>query len=106
MAEFPLLPIPIPVPDQRPRGPRRGPGPLLPTRARQGERLQPVFQRLRNVFDGDRDPQLQEKAARVIWCRWRTGDLGEVLLASAGNMKLAARYEALRTYFDERASEW
>ena len=56
MAEFPLLPIPIPVPDQRPRGPRRGHGPLLPTRARQGERLQPVFQRLRNVFDGDRDP--------------------------------------------------
>ena len=56
MAEFPLLPIPIPVPDRRPRGPRRGRGPRLPTRARQGERLQPAFERLRNVFDADRDP--------------------------------------------------
>ena len=56
MTEFPLLPILEPLPDQRPRGPRRGPGPRLPTRARQGERLQPVFQRLRDVFEANRDP--------------------------------------------------
>ena len=55
MAEFPLLPIPTPVPDQRPAGPRGASDPRLPTRARQGEQLQPVFQRLRDVFDGDRD---------------------------------------------------
>ena len=56
MAEFPLLPISIPLPDQRPRGPRGGSDPRLPTRQRQGERLQPVFQRLRQVFEADRDP--------------------------------------------------
>ena len=56
MAEFPLLPIPTPVPDQRPPGPRVVSDLNLPTRARQGERLQPAFQRLRNVFDGEHDP--------------------------------------------------
>ena len=56
MAEFPLLPIPTPVPDQRPPGPRAVSDLNLPTRARQGERLQPVFQRLRDVFDGQHDP--------------------------------------------------
>ena len=55
MAEFPLLPIPTPVPDQRPAGPRVVSDLSLPTRARQGERLQPVFQRLRDVFDGQHD---------------------------------------------------
>lgn len=56
MAEFPLLPIPAPETDQRPRG-RGGGGKLrLPERARQGERMQPVFQRLRDVLDADRDP--------------------------------------------------
>ena len=43
MAEFPLLPIPTPEPDQRPPGPRRGNNLHLPGRARQGERLEPVF---------------------------------------------------------------
>lgn len=56
MAEFPLLPIPAPEPDQRPPGPRGGSKPLLPSRARQGARLQPVFRRLRSVFDEGRDP--------------------------------------------------
>ena len=55
MAEFPLLPIPTPVPDQRPAGPRVVSDLSLPTRAREGERLQPVFQRLRDVFDGQHD---------------------------------------------------
>lgn len=66
MAEFPLLPIPTPVPDQRPAGPRGANDLRLPTRARQGERLQPVFQRLRDVFDGDRDPvTLREDPAGI-----------------------------------------
>ena len=56
MAEFPLLPIPAPEPDQRPPGPRGGSKPLLPGRARQSERLQPVFRRLRSVFEEGRDP--------------------------------------------------
>ena len=56
MAEFPLLPIPNPERDRRPTGPRGGSSLRLPSRARQGERLQPVFQRLRDVFDADRDP--------------------------------------------------
>lgn len=56
MAEFPLLPIPNPESDRRPRG-RGGGGNLrLPGRARQGERLGPVFQRLGNVFESGRDP--------------------------------------------------
>lgn len=66
MAEFPLLPIPTPVPDQRPAGPRGASDLSLPTRARQGERLQPVFQRLRNVFDGQHDPvTLREDPAGI-----------------------------------------
>lgn len=56
MAEFPLLPVPAPVRDRRPSGPRGGSSPRLPGRARQGERLQPVFQRLRDVFEAGRDP--------------------------------------------------
>ena len=66
MAEFPLLPIPTPVPDRRPPGPRGGSDPHLPTRARQGARLQPVFQRLRDVFDGQHDPvALREDPAGI-----------------------------------------
>ena len=66
MAEFPLLPIPTPVPDQRPPGPRAVSDLNLPTRARQGERLQPVFQRLRDVFDGQHDPvTLREDPAGI-----------------------------------------
>ena len=56
MAEFPLLPIPSPETDLRPPGSRGGSKPLVPGRARQGERLQPVFRRLRSVFDEGRDP--------------------------------------------------
>ena len=56
MAEFPLLPIPTPEPDQRPPGPRGRSNLRLPDRARQGERLEPVFRRLRAVFDEGRDP--------------------------------------------------
>ena len=66
MAEFPLLPIPTPVPDQLPAGPRVVSDLNLPTRARQGERLQPVFQRLRDVFDGQHDPvTLREDPAGI-----------------------------------------
>ena len=56
MAEFPLLPIPIPEPDRRPPGSGGGRRLRLPDRARQGQRLSPVFQRLRAVFDEGRDP--------------------------------------------------
>ena len=66
MAEFPLLPIPNPVRDRRPRGPQGGSSPRLPSRARQGERLQPVFQRLRDVFEAGHDPvTLQEDPAGI-----------------------------------------
>ena len=56
MAEFPLLPIPTPELDRRPPGPRGGSNLHLPDLARQGERLQPVFRRLRSVFEDGRDP--------------------------------------------------
>ena len=56
MAEFPLLPIPTPESDRRPRGRGGGDNLRLPGRARQGERLGPVFERLRNVFEAGRDP--------------------------------------------------
>lgn len=56
MAEFPLLPIPDPETDQRPPGPRGGSNLHLPDRARQGERLQPIFRRLRAAFEEGRDP--------------------------------------------------
>ena len=66
MAEFPLLPIPTPASDRRPSGPRGGSNLRLPSRERQGERLQPVFQRLRDVFDADRDPvTLREDPAGI-----------------------------------------
>ena len=56
MAEFPLLPIPTPEPDRRPPGSGGGGRLQLPDRTRQGHRLEPVFQRLRAVFDEERDP--------------------------------------------------
>ena len=66
MAEFPLLPIPIPDADRRPSGPRGGGDLRLPGRARQGERLGPVFQRLRNVSVDRRDPvTLREDSAGI-----------------------------------------
>ena len=66
MAEFPLLPIPNPDPDRRPSGSGGGSNLRLPDRARQGQRLQPVFQRLRNVFDEGRDPlTLREDPAGI-----------------------------------------
>ena len=56
MAEFPLLPIPNPEPDRRPTGPRGASDLRRPSRARQGQRLEPVFQRLRGVFEAGGDP--------------------------------------------------
>lgn len=56
MTDYPLLPVPAPGRDRRPSGPRGGGRIQTPSRARQRERLGPVFQRLRNVFDHDRNP--------------------------------------------------
>ena len=61
-----MLPIPIPESDRRPRGQGGGDNLRLPGRARQGERLGPVFQRLRNVFeDGVNPVTLQENSAGI-----------------------------------------
>ena len=66
MAEFPLLTIPTPVRDRRPSGPRGGSSLILPSRARQGKRFQPVFQRLRDVFEAGHDPvTLREDPAGI-----------------------------------------
>ncbi len=57
MAEFPLLPLPVPRVGPRPKG--QGypiSGPKHPSPKRQGERFGPVFQRLANVLDSDQDP--------------------------------------------------
>ena len=56
MTDFPLLPMPTPDHDDRPAGPRGGARPIVPTRRRQGERLQPTFQRVQDVFDRGDDP--------------------------------------------------
>jgi hypothetical protein len=51
MAEFPLLPIPTPRRDTRPRGAGGGGNNLdLPSIGRQGRRIGPIFQRLRDSF--------------------------------------------------------
>jgi len=56
MTDYPLLPIPKPGHDKRPKGPRGGNTIHTPSRARQQVRLGPTFQRLRDVFDQNRDP--------------------------------------------------
>ncbi len=56
MTDFPLLPLPTPESDDRPAGPRGGGRPIVPTPRRQGERLQPTFQRVQDVFDRGDDP--------------------------------------------------
>jgi len=56
MADFPLLPIPTPEISERPSVRWGGQKLKLPGRVRQGERLQPIFQRLQSVFDDNRDP--------------------------------------------------
>jgi len=56
MTDYPLLPVPKPGRDQRPKGGGGGSSIQTPSRARQRERLGPTFQRLRDVFDQNRDP--------------------------------------------------
>ena len=56
MAEFPLLPLPAPKSVEPPPGFGGGPRLRLPSRVRQGERLGPVFKRLRDAFGKGRDP--------------------------------------------------
>jgi Subtilase family len=54
MPEFPLLPIPPARADARPRGRGGGNELDLPSTARQGQRIGPVFQRLRDAFQEER----------------------------------------------------
>jgi hypothetical protein len=55
MAEYPLLPIPAPRLDERPRGGGGGGDNLrLPTVERQARRIGPTFQRLRDAFTEER----------------------------------------------------
>ena len=56
MTDFPLLPLSTPEIDARPAGPRGFGKPIVPSRQRQGERLQPTFQRVQDVFDRGDDP--------------------------------------------------
>jgi hypothetical protein len=56
MTEYPLLPVPKPGRDKRPKGGGGGGKIQTPSRAKQSDRLGPTFQRLRDVFDGNRDP--------------------------------------------------
>jgi hypothetical protein len=56
MTDYPLLPVPKPRDDKRPKGSGGGGSIQTPSRARQRERLGPTFQRLRDVFDQNRDP--------------------------------------------------
>lgn len=58
MPEFPLLPLPALEIKDPPRGRPipPSPGPRHPTRARQAERLGPVFERLAATVSEDRDP--------------------------------------------------
>ncbi len=56
MTEYPLLPVPKPGRDKRPKGGGGGGKIQTPSRAKQRDRLGPTFQRLRDVFDGNRDP--------------------------------------------------
>ncbi len=56
MTEYPLLPVPKPGRDKRPKGGGGGGKVQTPSRARQRDRLGPTFQRLRDVFDRNGDP--------------------------------------------------
>lgn len=56
MTDYPLLPVPKPGRDKRPKGGGGGSKLQTPSRARQGERIGPAFQRLRQVFEQNGDP--------------------------------------------------
>lgn len=56
MTDFPLLPIPTPEISERSNGRWGYDKPKLPGRERQVQRFQPIFQRLKSVFDDNRDP--------------------------------------------------
>jgi hypothetical protein len=56
MTDYPLLPVPKPGPDKRPKGHGGGGKIKIPTPGRQNARLGPEFRRLRNVFVDGRDP--------------------------------------------------
>ncbi|WP_226782225.1 S8 family peptidase [Oceaniglobus trochenteri] len=56
MTEYPLLPVPKPGSDKRPKGGSGGSKVQTPSRAEQRDRLGPIFQRLRDVFDRNGDP--------------------------------------------------
>ena len=66
MAEFPLLPLPAPKSVEPPKGSGPPKQLRLPSRARQGERIGPVFQRLRDAFGKGRDPlELQSDPSAI-----------------------------------------
>lgn len=56
MTDYPLLPVPKPGRDKRPKGGGGGGNIQTPSPARQRDRIGPTFQRLRDVFDQSRDP--------------------------------------------------
>ncbi len=56
MTDYPLLPIPKPGHDKRPKGGGGGGKLQIPSRGRQSERIGPTFQRLRDVFGRNDNP--------------------------------------------------
>jgi len=56
MKDYTLLPTPEPERGERPRGGGGGGGIVTPSRSRQGRRIGPKFQRLKDTLDSDRDP--------------------------------------------------
>lgn len=66
MTDYPLLPIPNPGRAKRPKGGGGGGKIQTPSLDRQRERLGPTFQRLRDIFDQNRDPlSLREDPAGI-----------------------------------------
>ena len=65
MADFPLLPIPAPAHRERKGRGFGGEAIRLPGRRRQGERLGPVFQRLRDAMDPDHPHTFGEDPAGI-----------------------------------------
>lgn len=105
MPEFPLLPLPaLEIQDPPPGKPfPPPPGPRHPTRARQAERLGPIFDRLAAVVSEDRDPvELRDDPASLAPERVIVFEVA----GSIGDFAAACRKVPGLEYFTERETEF
>ncbi len=98
MADYPLLRLPAPVRRKVSGGGRGGGGIRFPDRQRQGERLRPVFERLRNALNPDHPLTFGEDPAGIAPERALVFEIADSV---TGFRKAIAKVDGLEFLGDE-----